>query len=142
MASKMTKIEKGEGYIPTVDETFGKDVCQKFRKLVRSYQSLRDKLKTATTDMEGDPKKGVVGVKTQIIDLLTSSKAEANEAGEFELLLPGGKVRDDLDGWSAALIPGTRKSLSRELLLANGVSLEVIERSTVESSYVSLRITD
>jgi hypothetical protein len=142
MAKSMMRTEKGEEYIPLAAEVFSTETVKFFRRLVKAYGINRDKAKALETEMDGNPKLGLVGIKPQLIELMKSEVLEEDIQGRLQtLVIPGGKVRDDETGVSVALIPGTRKSLSKELLLANGVSLEVIGRCMVESTYETLRVT-
>ena len=127
MAKSMVKTEKGEEYIPVLSEVFGPEGVKFMRRLVKAYGINKDRAKALETEMDGNSKLGLVGIKPQIIQMVDT--------------VEGRKVRDDESGAVVALIPGTRKTLSKELLLANGVSLDVIDRCMAESTYETLRIT-
>ena len=128
MASKMTKIEKGqEGYIPTASEVFeDKSKLREFVKLAKELLKLKAQEKQTTIDLDGDEKLGVVGVKTLVEEMLRA--------------VPVKKVRCEEIGKTVALVFGSRKSIVRDKLLAYGVSEDIIDKCTTESSYESLRL--
>lgn len=121
----MTRIERGDGYVPTFEEVLNKEQTSLLRRLCMAFLSAKEKMKAVEVVLEGDKKTGVVGVKSQITDLLH----EVNED----------KLRDgDL---SVSLVSQTRKSLSKEMLLGAGVSQEVLDRCMVETSFETLRVS-
>lgn len=126
MATKnMTRIEKGEGYVPTFDEVFNKEQIYSLRKLCAAFLAAKEKAKTIEVTLDGDKKTGVVGVKTQIVDLLHEVSEDKVRDGEL----------------TVSLVSQTRKSLSKELLLGAGVSQEVLDRCMVETSFETLRVS-
>jgi len=116
MATKnMTKIEKGEGYVPTFEEVLDKEKVTFLRRLSMAYIAAKDKLKGIEETIDGNKKIGLVGLKPQIVDVL-------HDCGED-------KLRDgDIQ---VALISQTRKTLSKDLLLGAGVSQEILDRCMV-----------
>lgn len=121
----MTKIEKGEGYVPTFEEVLDREKVTFLRRLLLAYIAAKDKAKSIEEQLDGNKKLGLVGIKPQIIEVL-------HDCGED-------KLRDgDLQ---IALISQTRKSLSKELLLGAGVPQETLDRCMVESSFETLRVT-
>lgn len=127
MAKSMVKTEKGEEYIPVLSEVFGPEGVKFMRRLVKAYGTAKDRMKALETELDGNKKLGLVGIKPQIIQMVET--------------VEGRKVRDDESGAVVALIPGTRRTLSKEKLLDAGVALETIEACMEESTYETLRIT-
>lgn len=123
----MVKTEKGEEYIPVLSEVFGPEGVKFMRRLVKAYGTAKDRMKSLETELDGNKKLGLVGIKPQIIQMVET--------------VEGRKVRDDESGAVVALIPGTRRTLSKEKLLDAGVALETIEACMEESTYDTLRIT-